>query len=91
MSSPQPATRLPKPWLRLVVGRQQTENTRRRVRSRGSNAPPLDGAASADIAGLRYVDDTTIPGIKRVGPKRYVDARDAWSRAARSCRGSRPS
>jgi DNA topoisomerase I len=75
VSSPQPATRLPKPWLRLVVGRQQAENLRRRIRSRGGNAPPLDGAASADIAGLRYVDDTTIPGIKRVGPKRYVDAK----------------
>jgi DNA topoisomerase-1 len=73
MSSPQAAIRLPKPWLRLVVGRQQSEDARRRISSRGANAPPLDGAASADVAGLRYVDDTTMPGIRRVGRKRYLD------------------
>ena len=68
MTSPQAASPLPKPWLRLVVGRQQSQEIRRRIHDRSETDP----AASASVAGLHYVDDTTIPGIKRVGrPKRY--------------------
>jgi DNA topoisomerase-1 len=63
---------LPKPWLRLVVGRRQADRIDRRIRGGVKNAPPLNPVASADVAGLRYVDDTTIPGIKRVGRTRYV-------------------
>jgi DNA topoisomerase I len=45
-----------------------------RLRNRRGQAPAPDPTSSADVAGLRYVDDTTIPGIRRVGRgKRYLD------------------
>jgi DNA topoisomerase I len=48
-----------------------------RWRSNQKNRVPkgLDGARSARVAGLRYVDDRTVPGIRRVGrrpPFRYL-------------------
>ncbi|MQA30866.1 MAG: DNA topoisomerase IB [Luteitalea sp.] len=33
---------------------------------------PLDPASSARVAGLRYVNDETTPGIRRAGPKAHV-------------------
>jgi DNA topoisomerase-1 len=69
---PHASTALPSPWLRLVVGRKQSEQVRRRIRNGVGKAPALDPVASADVAGLHYVDDSTIPGIRRVGPRRYI-------------------
>ena len=66
---------LPAPWLHLVRERQPVKQIRRGVRNRVAKTRAVDPITSADIAGLRYVNDGTIPGIRRVGRgQRYVDA-----------------
>ena len=46
---------------------------RTRASRRGTAAPPqLDPVESARVAGLRYVNDETMPGIRRVGQKLRV-------------------
>jgi DNA topoisomerase I len=43
---------------------------------RGADAESIDGVQSAKLAGLRYVNDNTTPGIRRIGSHnrfRYVD------------------
>ena len=45
---------------------------RARVRRHAARAKPADPVESAEIAGLKYVNDNTVPGIRRVGGKRRV-------------------
>src|ERR1700733_1383640 len=78
---------LPAPWLHLVLEEQRSTRRSKRIRrgvwNRMAKTPAVDPITSAAIAGLRYVNDTTMPGIRRVGrAKRYVDA----SGRAISCR-----
>jgi DNA topoisomerase I len=78
------AIRIPATWQRLKNDQRQLEGARGRMRSAvhasGPNAKlgkPLDPIASARVVGLRYVNDQTMPGIRRVGQKirvRYLTA-----------------
>src|SRR3954469_8571579 len=68
---------IPAAWRQLNVkqrqGKRQTARMRTAVRSRGR----LDPLQSAKVAGLRYVNDETMPGIRRTGRGshlRYIDA-----------------
>jgi DNA topoisomerase I len=77
--------RLPATWRRL--GAEQDKEGQRKARMRiavrarasramsvsgGRKPPPLDPLESAKAAGLRYVNDERLPGIRRVGPKNRV-------------------
>ena len=72
--------RLPSTWRRLGAEqrRARTEHARMRasVRARAtSDIPQVDPLESARLAGLRYVNDQKMPGIRRIGSKtrvRYV-------------------
>jgi DNA topoisomerase-1 len=77
--------RLPATWRRLgaeqrKTGRQQARMRAtvraRAARARSKDSPSqLDPLESAKVAGLRYVNDETTPGIRRIGSKsrvRYV-------------------
>src|SRR5690348_3480771 len=70
-------SKLPPSWCRLHAGQRTAARRSARVRARAAAAPqPLDPVASARIAGLRYVNDQTMPGIRRIGSTRrvrYVD------------------
>jgi DNA topoisomerase-1 len=70
--------RLPTTWRRLgaqqrKAGTQQAR-TRASVRARAASNGALlvDPLESAKLAGLRYVDDRTMPGIRRIGRKTRV-------------------
>jgi DNA topoisomerase-1 len=76
-------TPLPETWQRLKSNQQrETQNRRRMIRVVHSTPAPrtlkraaLDPISSARAAGLRYVNDETMPGIRRIGQKgrvRYV-------------------
>jgi DNA topoisomerase-1 len=67
---------LPQTWRRL---REQQSRSRRgeqrmraRVRRHSARAKPVNPVRSAEIAGLRYVNDNTAPGIRRLGRKTRV-------------------
>jgi DNA topoisomerase-1 len=74
--------RVPATWRRLAAdqrkGRQQQARVRTAVRTRvlhpkaGAQPSTLDPLESARLAGLRYVNDETTPGIRRVGRKGRV-------------------
>jgi DNA topoisomerase I len=70
-------SKLPPSWRRLHEGQRVAARRSARVRARvGRMAQPLGHAASAKIAGLRYVNDARMPGIRRIGSSRrvrYVD------------------
>src|SRR5256885_14783882 len=70
-------SKLPLSWRRLHAGRRVSARRSARVRARANRtAQPLGHAASAKIAGLRYVNDEATPGIRRIGSSsrvRYVD------------------
>ncbi|HEY7171984.1 MAG TPA: hypothetical protein VH417_14135 [Vicinamibacterales bacterium] len=79
--------RLPATWNRLA--REQRSGRRRRARiasiahgRRSRRAPEklIDPVASAKVAGLRYVNDLRMPGIRRVGSKRRVRYLDPHGR-----------
>jgi DNA topoisomerase I len=70
-------SKLPPSWRRLHAGQRVAarRSARMRVRARRM-AQPLGHEASAKIAGLRYVNDLRMPGIRRIGSSsrvRYVD------------------
>jgi DNA topoisomerase-1 len=70
--------RLPAAWRRLQQDERQRKAATGRIRAlaRASKALPPD--ESAKVAGLRYVNDERMPGIRRIGSKtrvRYVDPR----------------
>lgn len=89
--------RTPAAWQKLKAEQTKTEAKRSRLRAtirkasprRGGRAPlalPTDPAESAKVAGLRYVNGETQPGIKRIGNKtrvRYIgpDGRTIADRA----------
>jgi DNA topoisomerase-1 len=72
--------RLPATWNRLRSAEGQSSRRRARVaslvhaRSRrgGAGRQPLDPATSAKVAGLRYVNDARMAGIRRIGSKHRV-------------------
>jgi DNA topoisomerase-1 len=79
--------RLPATWKRLA--REQRTARRRRARlasiahrRRLRRTPQnlIDPVTSARVAGLRYVNDLQMPGIRRVGSKRRVRYLDAHGR-----------
>ena len=77
--------RLPATWNRLAREQRTVRRRRARVTSivhgrrglrSGKPEAPLDPVTSAKVAGLRYVNDLRMPGIRRVGSKqrvRYLD------------------
>jgi len=56
---------------------------RRLVRRRSLAAEPIDPVSSAKAAGLRYVNDQTTPGIRRVGSSKRFSYVDPNGRAVR--------
>src|SRR5690348_10533728 len=77
--------RLPATWRQLAADQRKARKQQARMRTavrvralrRGAGplAPQLDPLESARLAGLRYVNDETTPGIRRIGHKvrvRYV-------------------
>jgi DNA topoisomerase-1 len=74
------APRLPTAWRRLRGEEQRAVHQRRRmlkaVRSKAApgktSSAVLDPISSARVAGLRYVNDERMPGIRRVGAKLRV-------------------
>jgi DNA topoisomerase-1 len=71
--------RLPSTWRRLgadqqkaarQVARMRTVVRARATHARGDGHTQVDPVESARIAGLRYVNDETMPGIRRIGTKR---------------------
>jgi DNA topoisomerase-1 len=75
-----PAARcgLPAAWRRRRREEGYRQTTRRRVRERVREAAPVPPQESAVVAGLRYGDDRSTPGICRTGPAkrfRYLSPR----------------
>src|SRR5437764_14417824 len=71
---------LPKTWRRLAESEKHTRRVENNMRARVAASPPMDAVSSAKVAGLRYVNDETTPGIRRLGKPgrfRYVNARGA--------------
>jgi DNA topoisomerase-1 len=75
--------RLPATWRRLGAEQRQARKQQARMRTsvrarvvqRRSGtraAAPMDPLESARVAGLRYVNDETTPGIRRIGSKQRV-------------------
>lgn len=68
--------RLPRTWRRLREQQSQSRRAdhrmRTRVRRQSASAKPVDPVESAEIAGLKYVNDNAVPGIRRVGGKKRV-------------------
>src|SRR5215218_9179144 len=67
---------LPETWSRL---REQQSRSRRadrhmrvRVRHKSAAPAPVDPVESAELAGLKYVNDFTVKGIRRIGSKKRV-------------------
>jgi len=70
--------RLPDTWKRLNRAQRQSAEKSRRIKAvvSAAHAQPVDPVDSAKIAGLRYVNDESTPGIRRIGSTRrvrYVD------------------
>jgi DNA topoisomerase-1 len=68
---------LPATWPRLRGSQQHAKRQASRMRAAVRTRGHLDPLQSAQVAGLRYVNDETMPGIRRAGSKsrvRYVDA-----------------
>ena len=70
---------MPNTWRRLREqqrrSRHANDRMRKRVRRNVARAKPVNPVESAEIAGLKYVDNLTVPGIRRIGGKtrpRYV-------------------
>jgi len=84
--------RLPATWNRLARAPRTARRRRARIttsvegrgrRRGGKPGPPLDPVTSAKVAGLRYVNDLRLPGIRRVGRKKRVRYLDAHGRTIR--------
>ena len=67
---------LPRTWRRLHEQQSRSfcadRRMRDRVRRHAARARPVDPVESAAIAGLRYVNDNTVAGIRRLGRKKRV-------------------
>jgi DNA topoisomerase-1 len=75
MGSATAARALPTAWARLAADDRRTQAIAKRIREAATSAPAAEPAVSASVAGLHYVDDTTMSGIRRIGKRRYVDSR----------------
>src|SRR2546428_9434795 len=64
---------LPQAWRRLSEHQRRSKRASREmrlhIRRRAVRGAPVDPVQSAQVAGLRYVNDQTTPGITRVGRK----------------------
>src|SRR3954471_2999471 len=58
---------LPKTWRRLAASEKHTRRVDNNMRARVAATPQMDAVSSAKVAGLRYVNDETTPGIRRLG------------------------
>src|SRR5262245_56107139 len=73
MAHPPATAVLPAPWARLTASRHSTSRVNLGRRTPAAAAAP---ERSAQAAGLRYVNDTRLAGIRRIGKDRrfrYVD------------------
>jgi DNA topoisomerase I len=70
-------TKLPAAWRRLGGDVKRRKAATKRIRAEVRAEAALPPTESARIAGLRYVNDARLPGIRRVGPPkraRYLNA-----------------
>jgi len=68
--------RLPSAWRRLQKDERRRKAATGRIRALARASKSLPPDESAKVAGLRYVNDQRMPGIRRVGSRsrvRYVD------------------
>jgi DNA topoisomerase-1 len=63
---------LPAAWRRLDDEKRRNQRVSARIRTVARQRASLPPIESAKVAGLRYVDDTRTPGIRRIGSKRRV-------------------
>jgi DNA topoisomerase-1 len=71
-------TALPRAWRKLRRQRSRENGISRRIRRRATELLAVEPVVSAEVAGLRYVNDLKSPGIRRRGHHkrfRYVDPR----------------
>ena len=69
--------KLPAAWRALHREKRRAKAANARARSLAHKNAQLPPSATAKLAGLRYVDDRRVPGIRRIGSKtrvRYVAA-----------------
>jgi DNA topoisomerase-1 len=68
--------RLPDTWRRLREQQSRSRSADRRMRARArrqaAGVTQVDPVESAEIAGLKYVNDVTVVGIRRIGRKKRV-------------------
>jgi len=67
--------KLPAAWRALHREKRRTKAANAKARALAHKNVPLPAPATAKLAGLRYVDDRRVPGIRRIGAKtrvRYV-------------------
>jgi DNA topoisomerase I len=77
VSAVEMAQALPGAWHKLKTVERRARAVTRRVRKLAANGPALPPARSAQVAGLRYVCEGRMAGIRRIGRHnrfRYVDA-----------------
>src|SRR3954465_11383987 len=70
-------TALPRAWKELRREQTRQRKAATRIRRRASEPLAAEPTVSAEVAGLRYVNDLRTPGIRRIGTTkrfRYVDA-----------------
>jgi DNA topoisomerase-1 len=69
-------TALPRAWKKLRRERSRQRQIFTRIRRRATEPLAIEPTVSAEVAGLRYVNDERTPGIRRVGRTkrfRYLD------------------
>jgi DNA topoisomerase-1 len=70
------STALPRAWKTLRRRQSRERRIARRIRVRAAEPKAVEPTISAEVAGLRYVNDQRTPGIHRIGRNkrfRYVD------------------
>jgi DNA topoisomerase-1 len=70
------STALPRAWQTLRRRQSHERRIATRIRVRAAEPKTVEPTISAEVAGLRYVNDQRIPGIRRIGRNkrfRYVD------------------
>jgi DNA topoisomerase I len=69
-------TALPRAWKKLRRQQSRERQIATRIRRRATEPLAVEPTVSAEVAGLRYVNDLRSPGIRRIGRQkrfRYVD------------------
>src|SRR5262245_40540866 len=70
------STALPRAWKTLRRRQSRERRIATRIRVRATEPKTVEPIVSAEVAGLRYVNDQRTPGIRRIGRRkrfRYVD------------------